>query len=243
MKKIRVLLLALLIVLLTACAADSGITSDSFQEDDPVFAVSGKTEESAQSAAASSQTGAADSDISSEALSSAAAAENPATMPAENSSAAAENSQFQENYQKSLENASSMESYLRAALSAKDHGGIYILQFDTVTLGMWVVNNDALEAALSAYTGEAFDIDIKPARWSVEDMSNFSSKLDGIKLNDGEFLMVFPSEQENSLAVNIPKASELRLTKEINALIQENHIPPDCVTIFVIDSTEKNPVT
>lgn len=146
-------------------------------------------------------------------------------------------------YQKSLENATALEQHLRSVLSPKDHGGIYMEERETATLTIWVANQNAVDTALQSYKGDAFAITQKTAGCSLDDMNHFAKLLAGIEVEDGEMLTVYISESYNAVAVNIAKQGEARLRDAINALVQTNHFPTACITIFTIDPAGENPVT
>lgn len=154
-----------------------------------------------------------------------------------------EASQLAKTYQQSYERAVATEEHLRATLSNNDYGGIHIWQQDTVTIDVWVINQDKVNAVIQSFPGTPYPVNMKTGRCSLAAMGNLDSALRGIVLNDGESLEVYISEIDNALAVNISKTGEERLRSEISSLVQASQIPSECVVIFVIDPAGENPVT
>lgn len=148
-----------------------------------------------------------------------------------------------DNYKRAIDNAVAMESYMVASLSAKDYGGIYVGTEETVRLHIWVVSEDAVEAAVAAYTGEPCEVVTQPARCSMEQMKILTGQLESIALEEGEMLAAYVSQWDNKVAVNVSRLGEARLRGETEAAIQQAGIPIDCVSIFTIDPTGENPAS
>lgn len=146
-----------------------------------------------------------------------------------------------DNYQKAIENAVAMENYMVASLSAKDYGGIYVGTEETVRLHIWVVNDNAVAAAVAAYTGEFCEVVTQPARCSIAQMKGLVGKLESIALEQGETLAAYVSQWDNKVAVNVSKTGEARLRGAAEALVQRGDVPVECVSIFTVDPMEENP--
>lgn len=141
------------------------------------------------------------------------------------------------------EKATALEIYLRETLSPADYGGIYLWKSDVVGIDVWVVNEENVVAALDAYTGAEFEVNLKSAKCSIEDLRNLSETFNNIPLNTGESMRPIISEYYNMITCNISEIGAERLKNEIDNAVKKSHISSECVSIYVISLSRENPVT
>lgn len=138
-----------------------------------------------------------------------------------------------------------MRDHMQNELSKDDHGGMYSDQEPDATyrLHIWAKNSDSVKRAVSTFsyqqaTSQSEIVIIHSTKCSLQDLDRLAKSIENIPANDGEIIVAKVREKENDVLINISESAEMRVSKEIESILQDQGISKDYIFVVPIsDST------